>query len=211
MKILAISDHELPNLYSPIITERFGGVSMILGCGDLALYYLEYIVSNLNKPLYYVNGNHAPPVEVSDTYERSAPLGGIDLHRRTVRDPATGLLLAGIEGSLRYNQGPHQYTQSEMWGFVRGLVPRLWLNKLFHGRYLDVFVTHASPFKIHDQEDLPHRGIQAFNWLIEKFQPAYHVHGHVHIYRQDTVRLTRVGNTQVVNACGFQVLDIPNR
>ena len=87
MKILAISDHELPNLYSPIIAERFGDVSMILGCGDLALYYLEYIISTLNKPLYYVNGNHAPPVEVSDTYERSAPLGGIDLHRRTVRDP----------------------------------------------------------------------------------------------------------------------------
>ena len=95
-----------------------------------------------------------------------------------------------------------------MWWMVRGLVPRLLLNRMFFGRYLDMFVTHAPPWKINDQEDLPHRGIKAFVWLIARFQPAYHFHGHVHLYRQDTVRVTQVGKTKVVNACGYQMLNI---
>ncbi len=208
MKILAISDHELPNLYNPVIAERFKDVRLILGCGDMAIYYLEYIVSMLNQPLYYVNGNHAPAVEISEEYTRTYPQGGYDLHRRALRDPSTGLLLAGIEGSLRYNEGKHQFSQDEMWWMVRALVPRLWLNYIFYKRFLDILVTHAPPWKIHDQEDLPHRGIRAFNWLIRTFQPAYHVHGHIHIYRQDTPRVTRVGRTKVVNACGYQVIEI---
>ncbi|MFN7035590.1 MAG: metallophosphoesterase [Bellilinea sp.] len=203
MNILAVSDIELGFIYNVQIGQRFKNVDLIISCGDLPYYYLEFILSVLDRPLYYVRGNHASKVEITTAGERSSPWGAVDLHRRAVRSPQ-GILLAGIEGSLRYNYGPHQYTQAEMWWMALSLTPALMLNKLRFGRYLDIFVTHAPPWGIHDMDDLPHRGIKAFNWLIKVFQPAYHLHGHIHVYRNDTEVETKVGNTTVINCYGYR-------
>ena len=62
MKILAVSDTEVPILYSPSIVQRFRDVDVIISCGDLPYYYLEYMISMLDVPLYYVRGNHASQV-----------------------------------------------------------------------------------------------------------------------------------------------------
>jgi uncharacterized protein len=204
MKVLAVSDVEMDIIYSPLIVNRFEDVDLIIGCGDLPYYYLEYMISMLNRTLYYVRGNHAPQrVEEGTGGERKEPWGGIDLHRKVVRD-SSGLLIAGIEGSLNYNNGPHQYSQFDMWWMVWRMVPRLLLNRLMYGRYLDIFVSHAPPWQIHDKDDLPHQGIKAFRWLIEKFQPAYHLHGHIHVYKQyDTTETLHLG-TQVINTYGFK-------
>lgn len=118
--------------------------------------------------------------------------------------------MAGVEGCLRYNKGPYQYTQREMWMNIFRLLPGLFWNKMKHGRYLDVFVTHAPPAGIHDADDLPHQGIKAYRWLDSVFQPAYHLHGHVHLYRQDAVKLTFLGKTRILNTYGYQVTEIPN-
>jgi uncharacterized protein len=207
MKILAVSDVEIDMIYSPLIVQRFKDVDLIIGCGDLPYYYQEYIVSMLNRPLYYVNGNHAPRyAEEGNETSREFPWGGINLHRRVVRDHS-GLLLAGIEGSLNYNEGMYQYTQEQMWLMVLGLVPRLLFNRIFFGRYLDIFVTHAPCWKVHDKEDLPHQGIKAFRWLVDVFKPTYHLHGHIHIYQQYDVTETLVGRTRVVNTYGYKQID----
>src|SRR5215210_4093008 len=58
MKILAISDEVVEFLYGPQLKEQYADVDLVLGCGDLPFYYLEYIVTVLNVPLYYVPGNH---------------------------------------------------------------------------------------------------------------------------------------------------------
>ncbi len=203
MNILAVSDIELGFIYNVQIAQRFKNVDLVISCGDLPYYYLEFIISMLDRPLYYVRGNHASRVEITTAGERRSPWGAVDLHRRVVRSPQ-GVLLAGIEGSLRYNYGPHQYSQAQMWWMVLGLTPALMLNKLRFGRFLDIFVTHAPPWGIHDMDDLPHRGIKAFNWLIKVFQPVYHLHGHIHVYRNDTVVESRVGNTTVVNCYGYR-------
>ncbi len=203
MKILAVSDQELGLIYSPQIKNRFGDIDLVIGCGDLPYYYLEYIISTLDVPLYFVRGNHAYPVEYGSGGSRSAPWGGFDLHRRLVRDES-GLLLAGIQGCLQYNAGPYQYEQFDMWWMVFSLVPGLLVNKMRFGRYLDIFVTHASPWKIHDLEDLPHRGVKAFRWLVQVFQPSFHLHGHIHLYRQDAVRETRLSRTRIINTFGYQ-------
>ena len=58
MRILTVSDKVEPVLYGPYIRERVGQIDLILACGDLPYYYLEYIVSLLDRPLYYVHGNH---------------------------------------------------------------------------------------------------------------------------------------------------------
>jgi Icc-related predicted phosphoesterase len=199
IKVLSISDVELDYLYNAQVITRFKDVDMVVSCGDLSHCYLEYIITMLNRPLYYVFGNHTQTLEEG----RQNPHGGTNLHGRTCRD-SSGLLLAGIEGSNRYNYGPHQYSQSQMWGHAFNLAVPLMLNRLFYGRYLDVLVTHASPWKIHDMEDLPHHGIKAFNWLIKVFQPAFHLHGHIHVYRQDIVTSTQVGKTRVINTYGFR-------
>jgi len=77
-------------------------------------------------------------------------------------------------------------------------------NRIQYGRYLDVFLAHAAPRGIHDMEDLPHRGIQAFNWIIRVFRPAFFVHGHIHLYRNDVTWHTQVGQTTVINAYGYR-------
>ena len=153
---------------------------MIISCGDLPYYYLEYMISMLDVPTYYVRGNHASKIEDTTGGERTSPWGAIDLNGCCKRDQS-GMLLAGIEGSIRYNNGPHQYSQSEMWRMAFGLVPGLLINRMRFGRYLDILVTHAPPYKIHDASDLPHVGIKAFRWLIDVFKPLYHLHGHIHI------------------------------
>lgn len=208
MKVLSVSDVELNMIYSPQITERFDQIDAIISCGDLPFYYLEYMISMLNRPLYFVRGNHAQSVEYGSGWDRHFPLGGCNLHRKVLRS-GEGLLMAGVEGSLRYNKGPHQYTQNEMWIHVFRLVPQLLLNKLRFGRYLDIFVSHAPAWKIHDADDQPHRGIKAFRWLDTVFQPSYHLHGHVHIYRQDGIYFTFLGKTRIINTYGYRVTDIP--
>ncbi len=211
LKVLAISDVVLESLYRAQIGERFGDVRLVIACGDVPYYYMEYIQTHLNVPLYYVRGNHSPVTEHTASGLKEGPWGGVDLHRRVVNHG--GFLFAGVEGCLRYSQGPFQYSQTEMWYHVLRLVPNLLFNRLIHGRYLDVFVSHAPPWGIHDREDPTHQGIRAFRWLLKTFKPAYHFHGHIHLYRADEERFTQFEQTMVINSFGFiEVhLELPHR
>jgi len=206
MKLLTVSDKECLRVYSSKIKERFHDVDLAIGCGDLSYYYLEYIISSLDVPLYFVRGNHAKAVEFGCYGSREEPWGAVNIHKKTVRDKKTGLILSGIQGSIRYNDGRYQYTQAQMWLMVMQLVPKLILNKIRYGRYLDIFVTHAPPWGIHDCQDPPHRGVKAFLWLIKTFQPDYHLHGHIHVYSTNTVTKTKIGNTLVMNSFGYRKL-----
>ena len=145
VKTLLVSDKVVEHLYSPKIAERHKDIDLIIGCGDLPYYYLEFLLSVLNKPLLYVHGNHDPAKEyLADGTAISGPSGGINLHGITCHEK--NLLLAGLEGSVRYRKGLFQYSQSEMWWNVYKLVPRLLINKLRYGRYLDILVAHSPPF-----------------------------------------------------------------
>ena len=206
MRILSLSDKVVSFIYSPQIKSRFEEVDIIIGCGDLSYFYLEYILSILDKPLYFVRGNHDKIAEYSGSIMRTRPHGGVNLHRKSTM--CRGLLLAGIEGSVRYRPGKFQYSQSEMWQHVFSLVPSLLYNRSKYGRYLDVFVTHAPPKDIHDADDLPHQGINAFRWLLRVFRPKYHFHGHVHIYRPDSIKKTVFGITTVINTYPYHDIDL---
>ena len=205
-KTLTLSDKLVGFIYSSKIRELFSDVDLVIGCGDLPYYYLEYIINKLDVPLYYVRGNHAYTVEYSETGSYSEPHGGEDLHRRVKK--YKGILMAGVEGSLRYRLGRYQYTQRDMWKYVFLMVPLLLSNRILYGRYLDIFVTHASPWGIHDQTDLPHQGIKAFRWLDQVFKPRYHFHGHVHIYRPDMTTETQFGKTRVINSYGYRKIEL---
>ena len=207
MKILTVSDIVEPGIYHSSISQRYGDVDLVLACGDLPNYYLEFIVTMLNKPLYYVFGNHDQAIVQSDNGPQPVDPGGcINLDGQVVNHK--GVLLAGLEGSMRYKMGGGpQYTDQEMWFKTLGLVRRLLWNRLRHGRYLDILVTHAPPYGIHDASDMCHTGFKSFLWLMKRFRPRYLIHGHIHLYGHKSVRRTLYESTLVVNAYGHQVIE----
>lgn len=207
VRVLAISDEVEQLIYSDRVRERFAHVDLVLSCGDLPTYYLEYIVSSLNVPLYGVRGNHDYGASFDGIPTGSLGPGTGDLHRQVVH--LNGLIIAGLEGSMAYNHGPHQYSELGMRYQISRIVPRLLLNKLRYGRYLDILITHAPPRGIHDRPDRCHTGFEAFRSFIRRFRPRYHLHGHIHVYdRQTTVR-TQVDDTIVQNVYGYKELRIP--
>ena len=212
MRALVISDKVEPILYSPGILRRAGDVDLIISCGDIPFYYLEFIVSMLNRPAYFVYGNHGREVEYQsgkhgDWQTRTAPMGAENLHRTTAK--VGPLLLAGLEGSMRYNSAPRfQYTDTEMWSNVARMIPSLMANRTRYGRYLDVLVAHSPPYGIHDQPDLPHTGFRSFLKFMTWFKPRYLLHGHIHLYRQDTITRTVYEQTEVINVYPFKILEL---
>jgi calcineurin-like phosphoesterase family protein len=205
VKILAVSDQVVEGIYSSHICERLGDVDMVLACGDLPYSYLEYIVTMLNVPCFFVHGNHDRPEYMSDGRTLAKPGGWVDLDGRTVK--AKGILLGGLEGSILYRPGaPFQYTESEMAYKVWRLTPALLMNRVLYGRYLDVLITHSPPLGIHDGQDLPHRGFKALLGFINRFRPRYLLHGHKHIYGPEP-RWTRYLDTEVINVYPFRVVE----
>lgn len=209
MKILTISDKVEELIYSPGVRSRFGDVDLVLGCGDLPYYYLEFIVTMLGGPLFYVVGNHGHAVKQRYVAREQMeyPGGCENIDSRTIR--YRKLLIAGLEGSMRYNNSPHfQYTEREMAWKVWQLTPALILNRLRYGRYLDILITHAPPQGIHDREDRCHQGFQAFRTFMDRFRPRYLIHGHVHVYNSLDPIATTYRNTRVINTYGYGCLEI---
>jgi Icc-related predicted phosphoesterase len=202
MRVLSVSDQVLEFVYSPSAKQRFAEADFVIGCGDLPYYYLEYLVDVLDKPVFYVRGNHAANVEHSDGADRTEPWGATDLHRQTINHK--GVLMAGFQGSLRYREGEYMYTQGEMWWFVLSMVPRLLANYFQYGRALDVLITHAPPWQVQDKPDVAHQGFKAFRWLLQTFKPRYHFHGHIHLYDNRTPARTRFASTLVINTYGYR-------
>jgi len=206
-RVLAVSDKVEPRLYGPSITKVAGDVDCIISCGDLPYYYLQYIVSMLNKPMFYVHGNHDRPEHRANRTIIEEPQGGTNLHGRVVA--ACGLLLAGLEGSHRYNSNPrYQYTQAEMWGIVLKMIPTLVTNRILYGRYVDVLIAHSPPFGIHDAADRPHIGFKAFLSFVRWFKPRYLLHGHQHIYRGTEITRSQFSRTEIINVYPWRLLDL---
>jgi uncharacterized protein len=207
MQILTISDEVVPAIYSLNIKQRFQRAELVLSCGDLPIYYLEFVVTMLGRPCYYVFGNHDGPEETSSGQTLEQVSGAISVDGRTTMH--NGLLLAGLGGSIRYKpQAAHQFSEAEMMRRVYRLAPALLFNRLRHGRYVDIFLTHAPPLGIHNGPDYPHRGFQSFLWLMDRFQPRYLIHGHIHLsYGFDRTIETRYKGTTVINTAGYRVMD----
>lgn len=200
MKILCVSDTEMPQLHNAVnLRRQYSDIDMIISCGDLPPGYLDFIGSITGVPLFYVRGNH------DEIYDREPP-GGIDLHGQLVE--FGGLTMAGLEGCIRYNRGDIQYTQREMHWSVLGLAPRVFWQRKVRQRGIDLFVTHSPARDIHDGQDVAHRGFHSFLNFMKWFRPRYMLHGHVHTWdRRKTVR-TQYESTCVLNINPFTVLEL---
>ncbi len=234
MRILCISDIIDPLVYSDNIKERFKDVDLILGAGDLPMPYLGFISTSLNRPVLFVFGNHNlmtydqfrhgtsahHPIDhmFSGKLSRSfrehgethqflpRTFGSTYIGGKTMRHK--GLLLAGMGGSIRYNNGKNQYTQRRMNYKLAFMFPRLLWNRVRHGRWVDVFLTHSPPYKLNDGEDPPHNGFKAFRWFIKIFKPRYLLHGHIHLYDINCERMIQYKHTDIINVYGHYILDI---
>ena len=67
MKILCVSDKVEDRVYNTRAKDRFEDIDLVISCGDLPYYYLEFITDALRKPVYYVRGNHANKVEYTSS------------------------------------------------------------------------------------------------------------------------------------------------
>ena len=195
MKLLLISDEESPYYWDYYRAGRLDGIDLILSAGDLKPEYLSFLVTMGHAPLLYVHGNH------DGLYEHVPPEGCdcIDGELVTVK----GLRILGLGGS----GGPHQYTEKQMLRRIRKLRFRLRRSK-----GVDLVLTHAPVLGLGDLDDPVHRGFACFLELLDQYSPRYWVHGHVHP-RYDSRRngdLSR-GETVIINACGYRILEIPDK
>ncbi len=189
MNILAIADEESKSLWDHFSKDKLAGVDLIISCGDLNPKYLEFLTTMTNVPVFYVHGNH------DARYMTDPPLGCVCIEDRVVN--FRGVRIMGLGGSMKYNPGkPFQYTDWQMKTRVYKMTPQL-----FFARGIDILVTHAPALGLNDDTDLPHRGFEVFNDLLEAAHPKYFLHGHVHMsYGRQFPRHCMHGGTHVINA-----------
>ena len=76
-------------------------------------------------------------------------------------------------------------------------------------RGFDILVTHAPMRGVNDLDTPAHRGFECFSALIDRWQPKWFLHGHVHLnYGMNLPRKAERGQTQIVNAYEYQVIEI---
>ena len=215
-RILAVADEVEESLGREALVRL--RPDLVLSAGDLPFDYLEYLVTALNVPLLYVPGNHDPslrerreelawPPSISrkDARDPVGPLGCTNVDGRI--EDVGGIWVAGLGGSIRYREGPNQYTQKEMRRRARRLRRRVAVRGLRGRRGVDVLLTHAPPLGVGDEDDPAHRGFEALVELVERLSPKLLVHGHIHPYGQAKPD-RQLGTTTVVNAVPFRLLEV---
>ncbi len=167
MRILIIADDESKSLWDHYTPEKLEGIDLIISCGDLKAEYLEFLVTMCHAPLLYVPGNH------DSRYVKHPPEGCEDIDGKIFT--FKGVRFFGLGGSMKYGKEPFMYTEKEM-------RKRIWHSKfrIFNNSGFDVLVTHSPARGYGDMDDLPHRGFECFNELLERCRPKYLLHGHVH-------------------------------
>ena len=199
MKILVVSDEESPALWDHYQEGKLKEYDLILSCGDLKAEYLSFLVTMARCPVLYVHGNH------DTNYSRKPPLGCDCIEDKLV--VYNGIRILGLGGCRKYHNGAHQYSEKEMRRRIRKLRFTLW-----RAGGVDIVVTHAPALGLGDGDDIAHRGFEAFLELLNKYEPAYMLHGHMHLnYGQDKTRVRHYGKTQVINATERYVLEVEEK
>jgi Icc-related predicted phosphoesterase len=197
VRLLAVSDEEEPQLLDERTVATQGRVDLVIGCGDLPADYLDALATAYSAPLVFVRGNHDPPGRQGD-YPAAAEIDG-----RVVEEK--GLLIAGLEGSIRYSDGAHQYTERQMMAKVRVLRLRLRLRRP------DILITHGPPAGVNEGTDAPHKGLLAIRRAVEWMRPRLLLHGHVHPYGREIPRESQLGETRVINVVGHRLIELAPR
>lgn len=196
IKILTVSDFIDKSLTQMIENKTIEPVDLIISCGDLDPEFLSFLRQKLNKPLFYVKGNH------DLRYTSSNPGGCENIHAKLIQFKSLNIL--GIEGSMWYNGGPNQYTEKEM----KKIILKLWFP-IWRKGGINIVVTHAPPKNFNEAQDRCHMGFESYLKLINKRKPDYFVHGHIHKhFKTLEERITKINGTKVINTCGFSIIEV---
>lgn len=210
VNLLAVSDQVDPRIHSGSLRLRMPEVDLVLGCGDVPARYLEFLADALDKPVYFVLGNHHEELTRKGmSGHRYEPMGCIDVGGKIVHDSFTGLIIAGFPGSPRYSrETDQQYSDTEIRWMIIRMTPRLIWNRWRYGRFLDVLISHAPPRDINDREDVTHRGFRPLRRFLRWFKPVVHLHGHIHIYDRTECVETRFHDSTVINVYPYKRIEL---
>ena len=190
MKILAVSDKESIILTDFYAENNFEDISFILSAGDLPYTYLQAIRSNLNKPLFYVQGNH-------------------DIHKPKFFDKecvewkvkeCCGVSILGIGCRKRNGQIMNEAEMTRK------------LNRVYRGiknkGHIDIIIAHYPALGIGDGQDKAHAGFLAIKEFVEKIKPTYFVYGHNHLSYGNGERVIRMNDIIYLNAYEKFIIEI---
>lgn len=195
MRILAVADEEAKYLYDYYHPGKLDGYDLILACGDLPKYYLEFLVTLAHCPVLYVHGNH------DESMETDPPGGCVCIDDRIY--VYHGIRILGLGGSMNYRKGTYMYSERQM----KLRIFKLFFSLLRH-RGFDILMTHAPARHINDTDHPSHRGFECFLKLMDKYKPKYFVHGHMHMnYGMRIPRRTQHGDTTIINAYEYTSFD----
>jgi Icc-related predicted phosphoesterase len=183
MRLLAFADEAPPADAAELVA--LNDPDAIVTLGDLDSAWIASLGA-LDLPCLGVHGNH-------DGENELRTLGIQDVHLSLAE--VGGWSFTGFEGCVRYGEGPHQYTQEEAAGLVRGLPSA------------DVLLCHSPPLGVNDERDDPaHVGFSALRTWVTGHRPRYLLHGHT---TPDPRRRThRLGATEVVWVRGASVHEL---
>lgn len=214
-KALVVADEADERLWTSAV--RSLRVDLVVAAGDLPFAYLEFLAGMLDVPCVFVPGNHDPDLSGFTRYgglsmkdgfptEWPGPAGGINADGRIV--DVAGLRIAGLGGSIRYRDGPNQWTQHQQARRARRLERRFRWRKWRDGNGIDILLTHSPPRNLGDREDPPHQGFTCLHRTIETLRPQWLLHGHIHPHGEPVPDRV-AGHTRIRNVVGYQVMEFP--
>ncbi len=160
-----------------------GEADVLLSCGDVCdQVILEAGHAYRCALILAVKGNHDSNAPFAE------PIEDAHINIREFK----GLSFGGLNGSWRYKpRGHFLYDQEDVEDLLRGF-PRV-----------DVFFSHNSPRRIHDQEDEVHFGFEALNTYIQRAEPGLVIHGHQHTNSE-----SKLDETRIVGVFGHRLMEI---
>ena len=182
MKLLLLADIASKQSLANLLREQ---PDVIVTLGDLRLEILRDL-RDIDTPKIGVYGNHCLRGYMEE-------LGITNLHLQTLT--LEGVMFGGFEGCVRYNRKAHKamYTQDEATRLLTGF-PKV-----------DVMVTHAPPYGVHDEpDDLTHQGFRIFNRYLHWAAPHHWFHGHT--YPQ--ISESTLGRTKIVYTHGHRFYEL---
>ncbi|MBT0568459.1 metallophosphoesterase [Williamsia sp. CHRR-6] len=237
VRVLAVADEVVAMLATDLVEQL--RPDLILGAGDLPFDYLEALTDRSGAPCVFVPGNHDSDLSgyrqtragwtlAGLPSDNPGPPGAINADGRIVT--AAGLRIAGLGGSIRYNNGPNQYAEvaqrrraaallrRHRWAGLRARLRRRRDDGVDHpARHgVDILLTHSPARGYGDGADGPHTGFGCLVDLVRALRPQALVHGHIHPYGS-TPQDLRIswsdapdgsGDTLSLNTVGYTLFDI---
>jgi Icc-related predicted phosphoesterase len=183
MRLLAFAD-EAPRADAAELV-ALNRPDAVITLGDLEPDWIASL-ARVELPRLGIHGNH-------DGEHELAGVGIDDLHLSRVE--VGGWTFCGFEGSVRYHEGPHQYTQQEA-AILARVLPAA-----------EVLLCHCPPWGVNDDPSDPaHAGFRALRDWVERHRPRYLLHGHT--TPDPRTRTHRLGATEVMWIRGAVLVEL---